>query len=110
MAISEGLTRSELFRLKTIYRRLPRRTTQVATQTYWQLALIGNNLNQLTRTANIAINRGQPPPADPGYLAQLETLLKQVRREIVELDFKELLNDTQPDDDWEALLDQQQQP
>ncbi|MGB7441496.1 MAG: MobC family plasmid mobilization relaxosome protein [Coleofasciculaceae cyanobacterium] len=104
MAKSEGLTRSDLFRLKTIYRRLPRRTTTIAAQTYWQLARIGNNLNQLTRAVNSAIKQGwQQPPADPSLLEELKTLLNQVRRELVELDLIEQL-DSEEASNWESLL------
>ncbi|NER27629.1 MAG: MobC family plasmid mobilization relaxosome protein [Symploca sp. SIO1C4] len=104
MAKSEGLTRSDLFRLKTIYRRLPRRTTTIAAQTYWQLARIGNNLNQLTRAVNSAIKLGwQSPPADPSLLEELKVLLKQVRRELVELDLTEQLDEEEASD-WESLL------
>jgi hypothetical protein len=38
IAQRENMTRSELLRFKTIYQKLPRRTTKIAAQTYWLLA------------------------------------------------------------------------
>lgn len=98
-AVSAGLSLSELFRASTLKRRLPRKVTHIAADTYRELAKIGVNLNQLTKAANAAIKLGQTPPANPELLENLETLLKLVRRELVEID---VVADLEDADDWEA--------
>lgn len=98
-AAESGLSLSELFRASTLKRRLPRQVTHIAADTYRELAKIGINLNQLTKAANAAIKLGQTPPANPELLENLETLLKLVRRELVEID---VVADLEDADDWEA--------
>lgn len=90
MALNEHLTRSDLLRLKTIYHKLPRRVTKIAAQTYWQLSQEANNLNQISKALNAALQGGC---FSPEAIAQLQIslqnnikLLTQVRRELVELD------------------------
>lgn len=99
LAADAGLSLSELFRASTLKRRLPRRVTHIAADTYRELAKIGNNLNQLTKAANAAILLGQNPPENPKLLERLEVLLKLVRRELVEMD---AVTDLEDGDDWEA--------
>ena len=94
-----GLSLSELFRASTLKQRLPRKVTHIAADTYRELAKISINLNQLTLAANAAIKLRQTPPANPKLLETLETLLKQVRRELVEID---VIADLEDGDDWEA--------
>jgi len=102
MAKQQDMTRSDLIRYKTIYRRLPRRTTRIAAQTYWQLAHIANNLNQLALAANTAVKMGQPLTIDPDIFQELKEVIRQARRELVELDLLAQLEDTEKTDDWEA--------
>lgn len=101
MAKKEQMTRSDLFRLKTIYRRLPRQTTQIAAKTYWQLSQEANNLNQISRALNATL---QDKYISPETLTKLQTslqnnleLLTQVRRELVELDLLAQLDEEEPD-------------
>lgn len=94
-----GLSLSELFRASTLKQRLPRKVTHIAADTYRELAKISINLNQLTLAANAAIKLGQTPPANPKLLENLEILLKQVRRELVEID---VIADLEDGDDWET--------
>lgn len=94
-----GLSLSELFRASTLKQQLPRKVTHITADTYRELAKISINLNQLTLAANAAIKLGQTPPANPKLLENLEILLKQVRRELVEID---VIEDLEDGDDWEA--------
>lgn len=94
-----GLSLSELFRASTLKQQLPRKVTHIAADTYRELAKISINLNQLTLAANAAIKLGQTPPANPKLLENLEILLKQVRKELVEID---VVADLEDGDDWEA--------
>lgn len=86
MADENNLTMSELFRAKTLKNRLPRRVTKVAGQTYWELGKIGNNLNQIAKAINTSILMGEPVVVDRALLSQVRDLVKQVRREIAEID------------------------
>ncbi|HEY9295380.1 MAG TPA: hypothetical protein VIQ31_03205 [Phormidium sp.] len=60
---------------------------------------ISVNLNQLTLAEEAAIKLGQTQPANPKLLENLEILLKQVRRELVEID---VIADLEDADDWET--------
>jgi Bacterial mobilisation protein (MobC) len=86
MAAENSLTMAELFRAKTIKNRLPRRVTKVAGQTYWELGKIGNNLNQIAKAINTSVLMGEPVVVDRGLLEQVRNLVKQVRRELAEID------------------------
>ncbi|BDI20863.1 hypothetical protein ANSO36C_66650 (plasmid) [Nostoc cf. commune SO-36] len=86
MADENNLTMSELFRAKTLKNRLPRRVTKVAGQTYWELGKIGNNLNQIAKAINTSVLMGEPVVVDRALLSQVRDLVKQVRREIAEID------------------------
>ncbi|WP_254446787.1 plasmid mobilization relaxosome protein MobC, partial [Dolichospermum sp. UHCC 0259] len=86
MAAENSLTMAELFRAKTIKNRLPRRVTKVAGQTYWELGKIGNNLNQIAKAINTSVLMGEPVVVDRGLLEQVRNLVRQVRREIAEID------------------------
>ena len=86
MAAENSLTMAELFRAKTIKNRLPRRVTKVAGQTYWELGKIGNNLNQIAKAINTSVLMGEPVVVDRGLLEQVKNLVRQVRREIAEID------------------------
>ncbi len=109
MALREKLTKSELFRLKTIYRQLPRHVTRVAASTYWLLSTEADSLNQIAMALNDANNDGRIPKS--GTLRELQTalannieLLTQVRKELVDLDLLTQLSDSEQedDDDWQA--------
>lgn len=86
MAEENNLSMAELFRAKTLRNRLPRRVTKVAGKTYWELGQIGNNLNQLTKAINTSVLMGEPVVVDRALLEQLRDIVKQVRREITEID------------------------
>lgn len=92
MASENNLTISELFRSKTLKNQLPRRVTKVASQTYWELGKIGNNLNQITKAINTSVLMGEPIVVNRTLLEQLRDMVKQVRREITEID---LISDLQ---------------
>ncbi len=110
IAKKEQLTRSELFRLKTLYKKLPRQITKITALTYWQLAKIGNNLNQIAKALNTTNKIGRS--ANVSLLLDLHSLLNQnleiltqVRRELVELDLLEQLEEDEREgtgDDWET--------
>ncbi|TVP59646.1 MAG: plasmid mobilization relaxosome protein MobC [Nodularia sp. (in: Bacteria)] len=93
MARENGLTVSELFRSKTLKNKLPRRVTRVAGQTYWELGKIGNNLNQIAKAINTTVLMGEPVAVDRGLLEQVKNLVKQVRREIADIDFNNDIQD-----------------
>lgn len=105
MAKREGLTRSDLFRFKTLYGKLPRRVTQVAADTYWQLSQEANNLNQIAKALNTANKSGRLPKSQTlrelqnSLLNNLE-LLTQVRKELVELDLIAQVSEWESEDDW----------
>ncbi|WP_236721525.1 plasmid mobilization relaxosome protein MobC [Trichormus sp. NMC-1] len=86
MAAENSLTMAELFRAKTIKHRLPRRVTKVAGQTYWELGKIGNNLNQIAKAINTSVLMGEPVVVDRALLEEVRNLVRQVRREITEVD------------------------
>jgi hypothetical protein len=77
---------AELFRAKTIKHRLPRRVTKVAGETYWELGKIGNNLNQIAKAINTSVLMGEPVVVDRALLEEVRNLVRQVRREITEVD------------------------
>lgn len=95
MAEENSLTMAELFRAKTIKNRLPRRVTKVAGQTYWELGKIGNNLNQIAKAIHISVLMGEPVVVDRALLEEVKNLVKQVRREITEVD---LITDLQDEE------------
>lgn len=105
-----GVSMAEFIRRSVLLRPLPKRLSRVSLQTYRELGRIGNNINQLTLAANIAINRGQSPPAAVRDLEALSQLLHATRREIIMADKKYLLRQRSDDDnefsdgedDWEA--------
>lgn len=92
MADENNLSMAELFRSKTLKNQLPRRVTKVAGQTYWELGQIGNNLNQIAKAINTSVLMGEPVIVDRALLKQLRDIVKQVRREITEID---LISDLQ---------------
>lgn len=115
IARQEGMTRSSLFRLKTIYTRLPRRITQVAAGTYWLVANLTNNCNQIAKALNTLTRMGCTTQVDSALLEELRSLLQQnlaamkrVGGEIAEFDLVAQLDDFESDwqheveDDWEA--------
>jgi len=90
MAAENNLTMAELFRAKTLKNQLPRRVTQIAGLTYWELTRISDSLSQIAKAilANATTPfRETPIVIDQELLNQIKTLLKQVRRELVDLDF-----------------------
>ena len=107
LAQKEGLQRSELFRLKTLYRKLPRRVTRVAADTYWQLSQEANNLNQIALALNTANKSRRLLKSETlrelqnSLLNNLE-LLTQVRKELVELDLLLDWEDLEVEDDCQA--------
>ncbi len=106
MAQKEGLQRSDLFRLKTLYKLPRRQVTKIAASTYWQLAQQTDNLNQIARELETANRDGNVPKS--GTLRELQNLLNnnmelltQVRKELVELDLLDW-QDSEEEDDWQA--------
>lgn len=86
MAAENNLTMAELFRAKTLNNQLPRRVTRIAGLTYWELTKISNSLGQIAG-ATIGPNSGRSAiVVDRELLNQTRILLRQVRRELVELD------------------------
>ncbi len=116
IARQEGMTRSNLFRLKTIYTRLPRQITKVAAATYWLVAHLSNNCNQIAKALNTLTKAGCTSQVDSALLEELRFLLQQnleamkrVGREIAEFDLLAQLDDSESDleeseveGDWEA--------
>lgn len=109
IAQRENMTRSDLLRFKTIYQKLPRRTTKIAAQTYWLLANQTNNINQGIKALNAANSQGLAPKQKVllDLLSALQNnleLLTQVRKELVELDLLAQLDDIEEEsDDWETI-------
>ncbi|MGB7441819.1 MAG: plasmid mobilization relaxosome protein MobC [Coleofasciculaceae cyanobacterium] len=100
MAQQEGMSIANLIRTKTIYQRPPRRTTDVARMTYLELGKIGTNLNQIAFALNTANKLGRLPSVSTieslqEYLTALEANLRQIRRDLVELDLIAALEDMQ---------------
>lgn len=90
MAAENSLTMAELFRAKTLKNQLPRRVTRIAGLTYWELTRISNSLSQIAKAilANGTIPFEETSiVVDQELLNQTKTLLSQVRRELVDLDF-----------------------
>ncbi|MDX2239236.1 MAG: hypothetical protein NW224_01020 [Leptolyngbyaceae cyanobacterium bins.302] len=90
MAAENNLTMAELFRAKTLKNQLPRRVTQITGLTYWELTRISDSLSQIAKAilANATTPFGETPiVVDQELLNQTRTLLSQVRRELVDLDF-----------------------
>ena len=96
-----GLSRAEAFRRAFFRRQFPRKVTTVALSTYRELgnisvnlAIIGNNINQIARGINTSIQREQAVQVDQSAIALLNELqaqlnkttelLHQVRREITD--------------------------
>ena len=104
MAQKEGLQRSELFRLKTLYH-LPRRhVTKIAASTYWQLAQQTDSLDRIAGELEAAKQSGHSPKS--GTLRELRNvlsnnmeLLTQVRKELVDLDLLLSWEDFEAEDD-----------
>ncbi|MEA5526977.1 plasmid mobilization relaxosome protein MobC [Nodularia spumigena] len=65
----------------------------MAGQTYWELGKIGNNLNQIAKAINTTVLMGEPVVVDRGLLEQVKNLVKQVRREIADIDFNNDIQD-----------------
>ena len=110
MASSEGMSVSNLMRSKTLYRRLPRRVTDVARATYLELGKIGVNINQLTKALNAANKMGTIPSI--GFvrdlqkaLPQLQETLNQIRREMTELDLLAALEEIQEEQEIDSGSD-----
>jgi hypothetical protein len=82
MAEENNLTISELFRAKTLKKRLPQRVTKIAGLTYWELGKISNDLNQIAKAVNTSEPMAEPVVVDLALLEQVINLVKQVRREI----------------------------
>ena len=90
MAAENNLTMAELFRAKTLKNQLPRRVTRIAGLTYWELTRISDSLSQIAKAilANATTPFGETPiVVDQELLNQTRSLLSQVRRELVDLDF-----------------------
>ncbi|NJO66751.1 MAG: plasmid mobilization relaxosome protein MobC [Leptolyngbyaceae cyanobacterium RM1_405_57] len=90
MAAENNLTMAELFRAKTLKNQPPRRVTQIAGLTYWELTRISDSLSQIAKAilANATTPSGETPIViDQELLNQTRNLLSQVRRELVDLDF-----------------------
>jgi hypothetical protein len=87
MAAENHLSMAELFRAKTLKHRLPRRVTQIAGLTYWELTQISSALSQIAEA--IATPSSQHPVVvvDQKLLNQTVALLSQVRRELTDLDY-----------------------
>ncbi|MDP8934663.1 MAG: MobC family plasmid mobilization relaxosome protein [Cyanobacteriota bacterium] len=110
MASSEGMSVSSLMRSKTLYRRLPRRVTDVARGTYLELGKIGVNINQLVKALNTANQLGTIPSL--GFirelqktLPQLQETLNQIRREMTELDLLAALEEIQEEQEIDSSSD-----
>lgn len=82
IAVTEDLTVCDVFR-SALYRKLPRKVTTVAAQTYWELGKIGTNLNQIAAAVNTARLMGEPVSVDRALLERLRELVQQARAEIV---------------------------
>ncbi|PSB68490.1 plasmid mobilization relaxosome protein MobC [filamentous cyanobacterium CCP1] len=90
MSAENNLTTAELFRAKTLKNQIPRRVTRIAGLTYWELTRISDSLSQIAKAilANATTPFGEIPiVVDQELLNQTRTLLSQVRRELVDLDF-----------------------
>jgi hypothetical protein len=90
MAAENNLTMAELFRAKTLKNQLPRRVTRITGLTYWELTKIGDSLSQIAKAilARGTTSFGETSiVVDQELLNQTKTLLSQVQRELVDLDF-----------------------
>ena len=93
LAAENLVSKSAWLRYKTLHNRLPKKITAVAVSTYQELGRIGNNINQLAKASNIAINRGQVPRVSPEVFLELKEMLTQIRAEILDLDSHTTLED-----------------
>ncbi|MEP0873971.1 hypothetical protein NDA01_30160 [Trichocoleus desertorum AS-A10] len=102
MAVENHLTMAELFRAKTLKNQLPRRVTRIARLTYWELTKMSDSLNQIANAIIVSpkANAHASTPSqktlivvDQALLIQTRTLLSQVRRELVEMNFMTEINE-----------------
>lgn len=85
-AAENDLTLSDLFRNSTLNRRLPRRVTKIAGQTYWELIKIEAKLSQLIQMIDIAQAQEASIVVDSHLLKDVRDLVMQVRCELADLD------------------------
>jgi hypothetical protein len=83
LAAEHNLTVSDLFRCSTLKRRLPRRVTQVAGQSYWELIKIETSLSQLIEAIDIAQSRGEPIERYLHSIEEIKDLVIRLRRDLV---------------------------
>jgi hypothetical protein len=70
-----GLNKSILNKTKSV--------PEINRATYVELGRIGNNINQMTKTAHKSLQRGMVCKIDPTELSALLKLLKQIRLEVM---------------------------
>ena len=86
LAAENDLTLSDLFRDSTLKRRVPRRVTKIAGQTYWELIKIEAKLNQLTQAIHVTQLKEDAVELDSHVLKDVRDLVMQVRCELADLD------------------------
>lgn len=86
LAAENDLTLSDLFRDSTLKRRLPRRVTKIAGQTYWELIKIEAKLSQLTQAIHVTQLKEASVVIDSHLLKDVRDLVMQVRCELADLD------------------------
>jgi len=76
---------SNYIRQAALKRRAPTQIPAVNQQSYTELSRLSANLNQLTKAVNTALKSGQPIPIDVQLLAELRTLIDQMRSDLIGL-------------------------
>ena len=87
MKISEFI-RNAALKVSTPLEKPPRSSKsslpQINLQAYRQLVGIANNLNQITRSWNLALKCGYSPNLDPKKFEELRELLKQIAHQLTQ--------------------------
>ncbi len=87
-ATEAGINASEYLRAAAFKQQLPQRTTEIAVDSYRELARIGSNINQMARGVNTAVKMGLPVNINIDELENLRQLLWQVHLEVRGIDWE----------------------
>ena len=82
-AIAAKVTFSELVRTAALEQPLPQPRSELAIASYEQLARLGNNVNQLARAANRAVNMGYEPPVTVEHWQKIYQIIKRLGLELI---------------------------
>ena len=82
-ADNAGMKLGEYLRATALKRKIPPSVPKINREIYIELIRIGNNINQLTRVANVGIKRGEKLNLEMDKLTELSQHLDQLKLEIL---------------------------